>query len=129
MLRSLNSIYDANVLGWKEISGGVLNGAVNGMKADGTVDRTCLQSKEVWTGTTYGLASEFLHEAGLVEDTETKEMLTKAGFETARGIREAGWDRFGYSFATPEAWDGAGAYRSLGYMRPLCIWSMLLDKK
>ena len=33
--------------------------------------------------------------------------------------------RFGYSYATPEAWDGKGDFRSLGYMRPLCIWSMV----
>lgn len=31
---------------------------------------------------------------------------------------------FGYYFATPEAWEFNGNYRSLGYSRPLCIWSM-----
>jgi len=36
--------------------------------------------------------------------------------------------RFGYSFATPEAWDAHGHYRSLGYMRPLCIWGMVEGK-
>ena len=27
-------------------------------------------------------------------------------------------------FATPEAWEQNGNYRSLGYMRPLCVWAM-----
>ena len=36
----------------------------------------------------------------------------------------AGWERFGYFFATPEAWEKTGNYRSLGYMRPLAIWAM-----
>ena len=34
---------------------GKLLGAVNGMRPGGTVDKSCLQSKEVWTGTTYGM--------------------------------------------------------------------------
>ena len=95
--KSLKSIYEHNVLRWKDISGGVLNGAVNGMKTDGTVDGSCLQSKEVWTGTTYGLASEFLHEANAVRNSENgakmKEFLRDAGFNTARGVSEAGWNR------------------------------------
>ena len=40
------------------------------------------------------------------------------------GVHEAGWCTYGYQYATPEAWEGSGNYRSLGYSRPLCIWSM-----
>jgi hypothetical protein len=35
-----------------------------------------------------------------------------------------GWQRYGYWFATPEAWEQSGNFRSLGYMRPLAIWAM-----
>lgn len=74
-------------------------------------------------------------------------------YSTARGIHDGGWQEFGYwyvisrskpsiliardilfRFATPEAWEYNGNYRSLGYMRPLAIWAMQLaneigDKK
>ncbi len=43
---------------------------------------------------------------------------------TARGIHDGGWQEFGYWFATPEGWEKNGNYRSLGYMRALCIWAM-----
>ena len=43
-----------------------------------------------------------------------------------RGVHEAGWHRFGYQFATPEAWEQSGNYRSLGYSRPLAIWALQL---
>jgi len=46
------------------------------------------------------------------------------GINTARGIHDAGWERFGYHFATPEAWEQTGNYRSLGYMRPLAVWAI-----
>ncbi|GMH77869.1 hypothetical protein TrST_g12461 [Triparma strigata] len=129
---SLRKIHEYNVVRWKELCGGVLNGAVNGMKPDGTVDSSCLQSMEVWTGTTYGLASEFLCEASAIkgdseEEKKERAWLWNAGFETARGVKEAGWEQYGFGFATPEAWDRNGAYRSLGYMRPLSIWSMVYD--
>lgn len=29
---------------------------------------------------------------------------------TARGIHDAGWQRFGYWFATPEGWEQSGGY-------------------
>ena len=37
---------------------------------------------------------------------------------------KTGWERFGYQFATPEAWEQSGNYRSLGYMRPLAVWAI-----
>lgn len=62
--------------------------------------------------------------------------LLDMAFQTAEGIYAAGgedffailkfigWVRYGYWFATPEAWEVNGNFRSLGYMRPLAIWAM-----
>lgn len=88
-------------------------GAVNGMLPDGRVDRTSIQSQEVWTGTTYAVAAAMLQE-GLKEEA----------FATAKGIYEMTYHKLGYWFQTPEAWDEDGNYRSLAYMRPLAIWAI-----
>lgn len=37
-------------------------GAVNGMLPEGTIDDFAIQSEEVWTGVTYGLASLMIFE-------------------------------------------------------------------
>ena len=161
-----------------------------------SVDRTCLQSKEVWTGTTYALAAAMLQEALVPADssakptsfstsslvtiktaftektspdtpspalpspalppvptftsslyepsaselvqpllhsngvercedsdgevnkskrweqtalsTQEREELRRMSRNTARGIHDAGWQSFGYWFATPEAWNSSG---------------------
>ena len=135
-----------------------LCGAVNGMRPDGRIDDSCLQSREVWTGTTYALASAMLSEAraaagapspscystpaddplpdsAAAQDSDAHQAtraitgaerreLRDMAHRTAQGIHDAGWGELGYWFATPEAWDVRGNYRSLGYMRPLCIWAM-----
>ncbi|MEE8566999.1 MAG: glycoside hydrolase family 116 protein, partial [Anaerolineales bacterium] len=88
-------------------------GAVNGMLPDGRVDKTSIQSQEVWTGTTYAVAAAMLQE-GLKEEA----------FATAKGIYEMTYHKLGYWFQTPEAWDKNGNYRSLAYMRPLAIWAI-----
>ncbi|KAK1428999.1 hypothetical protein QVD17_11198 [Tagetes erecta] len=90
----------------------ILVGAVNGMHPNGKVDETCMQSREVWAGVTYGLAATMIH-AGMEE-------------EGAEGIFTAGWseDGFRYAFQTPEGWTMDGHFRSLVYMRPLAIWGM-----
>ncbi len=106
---ALRVIFEHNVLGFQ---GGVL-GAVNGMRPDGKPDTTSMQSQEVWTGTTYALAALMLHE-GLVEQA----------FRTAWGVVDTTYQRKGYWFQTPEAWDRKGNYRSIAYMRPLAIWAM-----
>lgn len=41
-----------------------------------------------------------------------------------KGIHDAGWQEFGYWFSTPEGWEASGNYRSMGYMRALCIWAI-----
>ncbi|GLJ21298.1 hypothetical protein SUGI_0391310 [Cryptomeria japonica] len=108
---SLQKIYDFNVM---KIGGGRM-GAVNGMHPNGKVDETCMQSREIWTGVTYGVAAAMLH-AGMEHQA----------FNTAEGIFYTGWseDGFGYWFQTPEGWTVDGHYRSLIYMRPLAIWAM-----
>lgn len=37
-------------------------GAVNGMLPDGSIDVSAIQSEEMWTGVSYGLAAFFIHE-------------------------------------------------------------------
>ncbi|KAF7096293.1 hypothetical protein CFC21_098260 [Triticum aestivum] len=110
---ALGTVLDYNVM---RVQGGAV-GAVNGMRPDGAVDASSLQSKEVWVGVTYGVAAAMLHEG-----------MPEAAFRTAKGAHDAGWGRdgFGYAFQTPEAWtsDAGGGYRSLHYMRPLSIWAM-----
>uniref|UniRef100_A0ACD6AEU1 Uncharacterized protein n=1 Tax=Avena sativa TaxID=4498 RepID=A0ACD6AEU1_AVESA len=110
---ALGTVLDYNVM---RVRGGAA-GAVNGMRPDGAVDTSSAQSKEVWPGVTYGVAAAMIHEG-----------MPEAAFRTAKGAHDAGWGRdgYGYAFQTPEAWrpDGSGGYRSLHYMRPLCIWAM-----
>lgn len=136
----LKTIYENNVIAFGK---GQLLGAVNGMRPDKEVaDPSCLQSQEVWTGTTYGVAAAMLQEAfNFPEDggddvslggavgsnilsIEQRKELVKMAYTTAKGIHDAGWQKLGYWFATPEAWGPTGNYRSLGYMRPLSIWAM-----
>ncbi|KAF9605135.1 hypothetical protein IFM89_014126 [Coptis chinensis] len=76
---------------------------------------SCMQSREIWTGVTYGLAATMIL-------TEMKD----EAFTTAEGIFTAGWSEegSGYWFQTPEGWTVDGHYRSLIYMRPLAIWAM-----
>jgi hypothetical protein len=118
-----------------------------------------MQSREVWTGTTYALAAAMLHEARfdrrgqpsrplpvpaptanrvIATDPGLSEALLferRSGSEdedgpltaaekreleemchlTARGIHDAGWQRFGYWFATPESWERTGQYVTLTY--------------
>lgn len=108
---ALEKIHNFNVM---RVNSGK-RGAVNGMLPNGEVDMSSMQSQEIWTGVTYGLAALMIHE----------DMLDTA-FQTASGIYEAAWSRggLGYSFQTPEGWNTDGQYRSLAYMRPLAIWAM-----
>lgn len=104
------------------------------------VDNACMQSREVWTGTTYCLAAGMIHEARAPADSadsastlflspaERAGLLAMA-HRTAQGIHDAGWQEFGYWFATPEGWERNGNYRSLGYMRALGIWAMQYAKE
>jgi non-lysosomal glucosylceramidase len=88
-------------------------GAVNGMRPDGRVDTTSIQSLEVWPGITYALAAAML-QAGMREEA----------FSTAQSIQNMTYHELGYWFQTPEAWTIDGSHRMLSAMRPLAIWAM-----
>jgi non-lysosomal glucosylceramidase len=88
-------------------------GALNGMRPDGQVDHTSLQSEEMWIGTTYCLAAGMLQEG-----------LGKEAFATARGAYKTIYQDYGLWFRTPEAITLKGVHRAVGYMRPLAIWAM-----
>jgi non-lysosomal glucosylceramidase len=105
----LSTIYASNVQGF---SGGRL-GAVNGMRPDGSVDRTSDQSQEVWTGVSYALAACMLHNGMLDE-----------AWATAHGIYEVTYATRALWFRTPEAWTQDGQYRASMYMRPQAIWAI-----
>src|SRR5204862_6117362 len=66
-VKSLKRIFDFNVM---KFAKGEM-GAVNGMGADGTIINTNEQVKEVWTGTTYGLAALMLREGMKDEGSRT----------------------------------------------------------
>lgn len=107
--QALKQVFEFNVMQYEE----GLMGAVNGMRPDGRVDTTTMQSREVWTGTSYALAAAMLQE-GLREEA----------FKVAEGVVTSTHDDLGYGFMTPEAWDLRREHRALGYMRPLAIWAI-----
>ena len=89
-------------------------GVVNGFNAKTQqVDRSALQSSEVWVGTCYALIANMLQE-GLVNEA----------WEVFESVYECIYRRLGYWFQTPEAWDEKGKYRSYAYMRPLAVWAI-----
>jgi non-lysosomal glucosylceramidase len=108
-LSAFKKIFDFNVKMFED--GGM--GAVNGMKPNGWVDTSNMQSQEVWAGVTYALAAAML-QAGMQQEA----------FDTAKGVATMTYNDLGYWFCTPEAWNYLGDYRSLGYMRPLAIWAI-----
>ena len=77
---ALEKIYQFNVM---QVKGGK-RGAVNGMNPDGTVDRSTMQSREIWPGVTFALAATMIQE-GMVD----------TAFKTAQGVYEAAWSEDG----------------------------------
>ncbi|HZR65622.1 MAG TPA: non-lysosomal glucosylceramidase [Terriglobales bacterium] len=108
-VKALKKIFDLNVM---KFENGEM-GAVNGIAADGTLITSNEQVQEVWTGTTFGAAALMLSD-GLKDE----------GFKTAWGVYHTNWEKEGYWFRTPEAWDKTGHYRASMYMRPAAIWAM-----
>lgn len=106
---ALQHVYDNNVM---KFNNGEM-GALNGMSADGTMLNENEQVEEVWTGTTFGVASDMLSEG-----------MRDQAFQTARGVYNVVWKDRGYFFRTPEAYDKDGNFRASMYMRPGAIWSM-----
>jgi non-lysosomal glucosylceramidase len=106
---ALETVFKYNVMGYE---GGRL-GAMNGMRPDGALDRTGMQSLEIWTGTTFAVAAALL-QAGL----------TDMAFETARGVYNMVYEDYGLWFQTPEALSANESVRAISYMRPLAIWAI-----
>lgn len=112
---AIKTIYDNNVMGFCDGNMGAVNGFIPSTQPNhkGRPDNTSIQSEEVWTGVTYGLASTMIHEG----------MFTEA-FQTAGGLYQSMSEKMGMNFETPEAVYAERHYRAIGYMRPLSIWSM-----
>ena len=110
---ALKHVYDYNVM---KFQNGTM-GAVNGIAANGDILHENEQVEEVWTGTTFSVASHMLAE-GMREE----------GFKTAEGVYNVVWKDRGYFFRTPEAYDSRGMFRASMYMRPGAIWSMEMVK-
>ncbi|XP_068632889.1 non-lysosomal glucosylceramidase [Battus philenor] len=108
--KALQTIYDNNVLRFVGGKMGAVNGFVTGPR--GRIDTTAIQSEEVWTGVTYGLAALMIYEG-----------MHEKAFATAGGLYNT-MIQMGLSFETPEALYENGNHRSIGYMRPLAIWAM-----
>lgn len=109
VLSALQTVHDFNVMQYQD---GQM-GAVNGMTADGEIDRSSEQSQEVWTGTTYMLAAHMLRRG-----------LTEQAWDTAFGVYHVVYEQHALWFRTPEAWNENGDFRASMYMRPLSIWAM-----
>jgi non-lysosomal glucosylceramidase len=151
---SYSTVVGVQAAGSAEITGGdeadsmvspPLSAPIVAPSSAARVDNSCMQSREVWTGTTYALAAAMIQEAtyttavdsadggdaaqeSALRSNERAELLSMA-HRTAQGIHDGGWQEFGYWFATPEAWERSGNYRSLGYMRALGIWAMQFAKE
>lgn len=108
-LSALKTIYNNNVM----LFGNGEMGAVNGMGPKGEALDQNPQVSEVWTGATFGIASEMLYEG-----------MRDEAYKTAGGVYKVVWRDRGYFFRTPEAYDEDGMYRASMYMRPGAIWSM-----
>jgi non-lysosomal glucosylceramidase len=108
-LSALKRVYDYNVM----LFGNGQIGAANGMGPSGELLDQNPQVTEVWTGTTFGVASHMLSEG-----------MRDEAFKTAQGVYNVVWRDRGYFFRTPEAYDEDGMYRASMYMRPGAIWSM-----
>ena len=50
--------------------------------------------------------------------------MNEQAWETIKGMFNLCYNQLGLAFQTPEALMKSNVYRSLGYMRPLCIWSI-----
>lgn len=55
--------------------------------------------------------------------------MKEEGFQTAEGIYETVYNKIGSSFETPEALYEKNCIRSVGYMRPLSVWSIQIALK
>lgn len=113
---TLKKIFDLNVM---KIQDGKI-GAINGINPDGTflppskVWKLNTQSNEIWSGVTLALANH-MELRGLKDEA----------LNTAYGIYNIVYEKKGYWFRTPEAWDINGNFRASMYQRPGSVWAFL----
>ena len=88
-------------------------GAVNGMRPDGKVDTTSMQSQEVWTGVTYAAGRGHAARG-----------LGRPGVQYRRGRCPHHLRAQRLLVPNPRSVGPQGNYRSIAYMRPLAIWAM-----
>lgn len=50
--------------------------------------------------------------------------MNEQAWTTIEGMFNLCYNQLGLAFQTPEALMKSNVFRSLGYMRPLCIWSI-----
>jgi non-lysosomal glucosylceramidase len=105
----LETIFEFNVMKY----GSAKLGSVNGMRPNGSVDITSMQSEEMWIGVTCSLAALMIYEDK-----------TDKAWQCLEGMYDLLYNQLGLAFQTPEALMRPNVYRSLGYMRALCIWSV-----
>ncbi len=114
----LKKIFDFNVM---KVGDGKI-GAINGINPNGsllpesTIWKANTQSNEIWTGVTLALAS-YMDLIGLKDEA----------LKTAYGIYHVTYEKKGYWFRTPEAWDINGDFRASMYHRPGSIWAFDLE--
>ncbi|KAL5971623.1 Non-lysosomal glucosylceramidase [Taenia solium] len=99
-------------LNWLSVRSGKL-GAINSVFSSAKTDNTNMQAEEFWVAVNYGLA------ALLILHGKSSE-----GFRLAGACFDHVYNELGLHFQTPEAFTKEATYRSLGYMRPLAIWSI-----
>eukprot|EP01060_Flectonema_neradi_P000082 TRINITY_DN10069_c0_g1_i1.p1 TRINITY_DN10069_c0_g1~~TRINITY_DN10069_c0_g1_i1.p1 ORF type:complete len:856 (+),score=82.28 TRINITY_DN10069_c0_g1_i1:69-2636(+) len=111
---ALKAVYKLNVLKFGLKCGtGSHRGVVNGMRPNGSIDTTSMQSMECWAGTSFSIVSNML-----------LHNMKDEAIVTMKGLYDSIYSDFGFWFNTPEAWLHDGSFRSVGYMRPLCAWSI-----
>ena len=118
--KTLRKIFEFNVM--KCANGSV--GAINGINPDGTflpeseIWKLNTQSNEIWSGVTLALASH-MHLRGLKDEA----------LKTAHGVYSVVYEKKGYWFRTPEAWDINGNFRASLYQRPGAVWAFEFNRR
>ncbi|XP_037870253.1 non-lysosomal glucosylceramidase isoform X1 [Bombyx mori] len=108
--KALKTIYENNVLHFKNGTMGAVNGFVR--EGKGHIETRTMHSEEIWVGTTYGVSALMIFEG-----------MHKEAFATAGGLYHT-LTQMGLSFETPEALYENGNHRSIAYMRPLAVWAL-----
>ncbi|KAL7675122.1 hypothetical protein ACOME3_001391 [Neoechinorhynchus agilis] len=88
-------------------------GFINGTTATGDIERSSIQSEEVWVGTTFSILSMLIHYG-----------MKDAAINVLERIFRTYYYELGLAFQTPESLSARKKYRHLGYLRPLAIWSI-----